>query len=101
MADAGEGNSLSKELSDLRRLALDIKSLLSSQRETLSRAGLSMPPGVSEGLTQLAASLERIGRAVHEQEQERLQLRVSELDIEVHEDAFQYWRKYDRAKKKR
>ena len=33
--------------------------------------------------------------------QERLQLRVSELDIEVHEDAFQYWRKYDQAKKKR
>ncbi len=76
MADAGEGNSLSKELSDLRRLTLDIKSLLSSQRETLSRAGLSMPPGVSEGLTQLAASLESIGRAVHEQEQERLQLRA-------------------------
>ncbi len=76
MADAGEGNSLSKELSDLRRLTLDIKSLLSSQRETLSRAGLSMPPGVSEGLTQLAASLESIGRAVHEQEQERLQLQA-------------------------
>ncbi|MBI4315671.1 MAG: GAF domain-containing protein [Chloroflexi bacterium] len=76
MADAGEGNSLSKELSDLRRLTLDIKSLLNSQRETLSRAGLAMPPGVSEGLTQLAASLERIGRAVHEQEQERLQLQA-------------------------
>ncbi len=74
MADAGEGNSLSKELSELRRLTLDIKSLLSSQREALSRVGLSMPPGVSEGLMQLAASLERIGRAVHEQEQERLQL---------------------------
>jgi len=27
--------------------------------------------------------------------QERLQLRVSELDLEVHEDEFQYWRKYD------
>ena len=30
--------------------------------------------------------------------QERLQLRVSELDLEVHEDEFQYWRKYDKAK---
>jgi uncharacterized protein (DUF2164 family) len=29
--------------------------------------------------------------------QERLQLRVSELDLEVHEDEFGYWRKFDRA----
>ena len=28
--------------------------------------------------------------------QERLQARVSELDIEVHEEEFQYWRKYAR-----
>jgi uncharacterized protein (DUF2164 family) len=28
--------------------------------------------------------------------QERLQARISELDLEVHEDEFQYWRKYDR-----
>jgi uncharacterized protein (DUF2164 family) len=29
--------------------------------------------------------------------QERLQLRLSELDLEVHEDEFGYWRKFDRA----
>ncbi|HNW03418.1 MAG TPA: DUF2164 domain-containing protein [Burkholderiaceae bacterium] len=49
--------------------------------------------------------LEEIAPLVYNQAvaevQERLQLRVSELDIEVHEDAFQYWRKYDQAKKKR
>ena len=28
--------------------------------------------------------------------QERLQARVSELDIEIHEDEFAYWRKFDR-----
>ena len=33
--------------------------------------------------------------------QERLQSRVSELDIEVHEDPFTYWRKFDQAKRKR
>lgn len=33
--------------------------------------------------------------------QERLRMRVDELDIEVHEDAFQYWRKYEKAKKGR
>ncbi len=30
--------------------------------------------------------------------QERMQARVSELDIEVHEDEFAYWRKFDRQK---
>jgi dinuclear metal center YbgI/SA1388 family protein len=32
--------------------------------------------------------------------QARLQIRVSELDIEHHEDEFQYWRQYDRLKKR-
>jgi uncharacterized protein (DUF2164 family) len=31
--------------------------------------------------------------------QERLQIRISELDIDHHEDEFQYWRKFDRQKK--
>ena len=33
--------------------------------------------------------------------QERLQERVQELDFEVHEDEFQYWRKFDRNAKVR
>jgi uncharacterized protein (DUF2164 family) len=49
--------------------------------------------------------LEEIGPLVYNQAvadvQERLLARVSELDIEVHEDAFTYWRKFDQAKKKR
>ncbi len=32
--------------------------------------------------------------------QERLQARVAEIDIEVHEDEFQYWRKIDAARAK-
>ena len=32
--------------------------------------------------------------------QERLQTRVMEIDLEVNEDAFQYWRKYDQAKRR-
>lgn len=31
--------------------------------------------------------------------QERLQVRVMEVDLEVHEDEFAYWRKQDRKKK--
>ena len=33
--------------------------------------------------------------------QERLQARIMELDLEVHEDPFQYWRKYDASKKRK
>ena len=33
--------------------------------------------------------------------QERLQARVMELDLEVHEDPFQYWRKYEAGKKRK
>jgi uncharacterized protein (DUF2164 family) len=49
--------------------------------------------------------LEEIGPLIYNQAvadvQERLQARVSELDIEVHEDPFTYWRKFDQAKRKR
>jgi uncharacterized protein (DUF2164 family) len=49
--------------------------------------------------------LEEIGPLVYNKAvadvQERLQVRVSELDIDVHEDEFQYWRKFERQKKPR
>jgi uncharacterized protein (DUF2164 family) len=49
--------------------------------------------------------LEEIGPLVYNQAvaevQERLQSRISEIDIEVHEDEFQYWRKFDKQKFKR
>ena len=47
--------------------------------------------------------LEEIGPAVYNKAvadvQERLLERVQELDIEVHEDEFTYWRKFDKARK--
>ena len=49
--------------------------------------------------------LEEVGPSIYNKAvadvQGRLQLRVSELDIEVHEEEFQYWRKYERASKPR
>jgi uncharacterized protein (DUF2164 family) len=49
--------------------------------------------------------LEEIGPTIYNQAigdaQERLQQQVSELDIELHEDGFEYWRKYDNAKTKK
>lgn len=51
----------------------------------------------------LSFFLEEIGPLVYNKAvadvQERLQLRVSELDIEVHEDEFQYWRRPGRQRR--
>ena len=48
--------------------------------------------------------VEEIGPSIYNaavaEVQERLQARISEIDIEVHEDEFQYWRKFDAAQKK-
>ncbi len=47
--------------------------------------------------------LEEIGPCIYNQAvadvQERLQARVAELDFEIHEEAFSYWRKYDKQRK--
>jgi uncharacterized protein (DUF2164 family) len=47
--------------------------------------------------------LEELGPIVYNKAvadvQERLQSRIAELDIDIHEDEFQYWRKFDRQRK--
>jgi len=49
--------------------------------------------------------LEEIGPSIYNQAvldvQERLQARIGEIDLEVHEEEFQYWRKYERSRKGR
>jgi len=49
--------------------------------------------------------LEELGPIVYNKAvadvQERLQARVSEVDIEVHEDEFAYWRKFDREARRK
>ena len=51
----------------------------------------------------LAFFLEEIGPSVYNRgvadAQERMQMRLGELDIEVHEDEFGYWRKHDRPRR--
>jgi len=53
--------------------------------------------------TLLSYFLEEIGPLVYNKAvaevQERLQTRVMEIDLEVHEDEFQYWRKFERTRK--
>lgn len=49
--------------------------------------------------------LDEIGPSVYNRAvsdvQERLQARVMEVDIELHAEEFDYWRKYDQARKRR
>jgi uncharacterized protein (DUF2164 family) len=49
--------------------------------------------------------LEEVGPLIYNQAvadaQERMQARVSELDIELHEEPFTYWLKYDQPRKRR
>lgn len=49
--------------------------------------------------------LEELGPLVYNRAvadvQERLQVRLSELDIDHHEDEFQYWRKFDQTRKRK
>lgn len=49
--------------------------------------------------------LEEIGPSIYNKgvtdAQERMQVRLSELDYEVHEDEFQYWRRVERQQKGR
>ena len=47
--------------------------------------------------------LEEIGPSIYNKAvadvQERLQARVADLDFEIHEDEFAYWKKYDKQRK--
>ena len=53
----------------------------------------------------LGFMVEEIGPVIYNRAvadvQERLQSRIMDLDIEVHEDEFTYWRKYDQQKKRK
>ena len=46
--------------------------------------------------------LQEVGPSIYNQAvadvQERMQARVTELDIEVHEDEFSYWHQYDKLR---
>jgi uncharacterized protein (DUF2164 family) len=51
----------------------------------------------------LSFFIEEVGPSIYnkgvQDAQERIQARASELDFEVHEEEFSYWRKYDKLRK--
>jgi len=68
--------------------------------ERYFRENMEEPIGNIAAGALLGFFLEEVGPAIYNRAvaevQERLQARVSDLDIEVHEEEFQYWRKYER-----
>ncbi|MGJ7564406.1 DUF2164 domain-containing protein [Variovorax sp. GB1R11] len=73
--------------------------------ERYFRENMEEPIGNIAAGALLGFFLEEVGPLVYNKAvaevQERLQSRISEIDLEVHEDEFQYWRKFDRQKKGR
>lgn len=73
--------------------------------ERYFRENMEEPIGNIAAGALLGFFLEEIGPLVYNRAvaevQERLQSRISEIDLEVHEDEFQYWRKFDKQKKGR
>ena len=71
--------------------------------ERYFRENMEEPIGNIGAGALLGFFLEEVGPLVYNKAvaevQERLQTRISEIDLEVHEDEFQYWRKYDKQKK--
>ncbi|KPU93814.1 hypothetical protein APR50_25825 [Variovorax paradoxus] len=73
--------------------------------ERYFRENMEEPIGNVAAGALLGFFLEEVGPTIYNKAvadvQERLQARVSEVDLEVHEDEFQYWRKFDKQKKGR
>lgn len=73
--------------------------------ERYFRENMDEPIGNVAAGALLGFFLEEVGPLVYNRAvadvQERLQARVAELDLEVHEDEFQYWRKFERPLQKK
>ena len=67
------------------------------------RENMEEPIGTLAAGALLRFLVEEIGPVIYNQAvadvQERLQARVAEVDLEVHEDEFRYWRRIDGARK--
>ena len=86
-------------------LPKDLRAQAIASIERYFRENMEEPIGNVAAGGLLGFFLEEVGPSIYNNAvldvQERLQLRVSELDLEVHEDEFQYWRKYERKARPR
>jgi uncharacterized protein (DUF2164 family) len=82
-----------------------------SRKELISSIERYFQENMEERIGNIAASallgffLDELGPVVYNKAvadvQERLQARVAEVDLEIHEDEFQYWRKMNQERKSR
>jgi uncharacterized protein (DUF2164 family) len=81
-------------------LSKEARALAVSSIERYFHENMEEPIGNVAAGGLLGFFLEEIGPSIYNKAvldvQERLQARLSELDLEVHEEEFQYWRKYER-----
>jgi uncharacterized protein (DUF2164 family) len=86
-------------------LGKDVRAQAIASIERYFRANMDEPIGNIAAGALLGFFLEEIAPAIYNQgvadAQERMQQRVMEVDIEVHEAEFQYWQKFDRQGKTR
>lgn len=82
-------------------LPKDVRSQAIASIERYFREYMDEPIGNIAAGGLLGFFLEEIAPVVYNQAvtdvQERLQARVAEVDLEVHEEAFGYWKKYEKA----
>jgi uncharacterized protein (DUF2164 family) len=73
--------------------------------ERYFRENMDEPIGNVAASGLLGFFVEEIGPVIYNQAvrdvQERLQARIAELDIDVHEEEFDYWRRYDKAARRK
>jgi len=73
--------------------------------ERYFRENMDEPIGNVAASGLLGFFVEEIGPAIYNQAvrdvQERLQARIADLDIEVHQEEFDYWRRYDKAARRK
>lgn len=67
------------------------------------RENMDEPVGNITAGSLLGFFIEEVGPLIYNKAvvdvQERLQAQIGELDIEVHEEPFEYWRKFDKARR--
>lgn len=85
-------------------LPKDVRQQALASVERYFREHMDEPIGNVAAGALLNFFVEEIGPAIYNQAvadvQERLQARISELDLEVHEDPFQFWRRYDKLRRR-
>lgn len=86
-------------------LAKEVRAEAIASIERYFRENMEEPIGNIAAGGLLGFFLEEIGPTIYNKAvldvQERLQARIGELDLEVREEEFQYWRKYERSRKGR